>query len=924
LSCKSAILARYPGKSNFMKLLFTSLICVTLFMLQAKAQDNNTVLNNFVSKTAAAQRALPIEKVYLHFDKPYYAVGDTIWFKAYVTVDEHIPSPYSRVIYVNILAPGDSVVQTLMLQAKNSVAWGNIPLGQFSYKKGNYRIVAFTNYMNNTGVSYFFNKNITIGDAINNQLITQVTLKSTMGTKYAKITAGIYFKDNDGNPYAGKKVNWSINKDDESVIKGKAETDKNGFVDINFINVKNISLDSANLATEIDNGPRKQVTTTFSLRPVAKPNDIQFFPEGGQLIVSVRTKIAFKAQKPDGLGIEVKGTITDNNNNVVSEFSSSHLGMGVFVLTPEDGKTYTAHVTYADGTAGTPEFPKVGADGINLALENNNPDSLTLKLQCDQAFLADFKGKTFFIIAKSSGNVYYAAKTTLQNLVYNATIPKTKFPTGVLQVTLFTDDGEPVSERVAFIQRNDQLNIGIKSDHPSYDTRQKVTLSLAVKTAAAAPDEGNFSVAVIDESKVPFDENAETTILTDLLLTGDIRGYVEKPNYYFNHPDQKAMTDLDILLQTQGYRRYSYDNVLNNKQTRMSFGVERGIDIAGTLRGVNGIPVNRGNVHIAIPDKNFSADAVTDADGRFKFSNLVFSDSAKVTVSGRNNVHSSDLVISIDNGERQGLPPNFQLADGITNIDSTLNTYLKNSKQQYSDLHILKEVVIKDTRIENKPSHADYPGLASLGAIPDHLIKGAQFEGCNNLEDCLTGLAAGLTRDNDKFYNFQQYEQGNRTPLQIFLKGMPIETQDLGTIDPSSIESVEIFLKDQLGLVNSAYQSNGAIVINLKKGIEGKKISYQDLKDLLGTRYEVTMNPKGYEPIKIFYLPRYIGPRQSQPNQLDLRSTVYWNPNVNTDKTGSATLEYFSPDSQGTYRVTVEGFDKDGNLGRAVYRYTVK
>jgi uncharacterized protein YfaS (alpha-2-macroglobulin family) len=84
------------------------------------------------------------------------------------------------------------------------------------------------------------------------------------------------------------------------------------------------------------------------------------------------------------------------------------------------------------------------------------------------------------------------------------------------------------------------------------------------------------------------------------------------------------------------------------------------------------------------------------------------------------------------------------------------------------------------------------------------------------------------------------------------------------------------------------------------------------------------MNPKGYEPIKIFYLPRYIGPRQSQPNQLDLRSTVYWNPNVNTDKTGSATLEYFSPDSQGTYRVTVEGFDKDGNLGRAVYRYTVK
>jgi hypothetical protein len=908
---------------KLLKLLFTSSILVILFMRQAAAQDTKDLLNNIITKTTAEQRNFPIERVYMHFDKPYYAVRDTIWFKAYLTVDQHIPSPFSKVIYVDFLNQRDSVVQTLMLQVKNSVASGTIPLGQYAIKKGNYRVVAFTNYMNNTGVAYFFNKTIPVGDAINNQVSTQVSLKSEMGTKYAKITAGIYYKDNDGNPYVGKKISWSIDKDDNSIAKGKAETDKNGFIDISFINIKKISLDSANLITQIDNGPRKQVTNTFSLDPIAKANDIQFFPEGGQLIVGARTKIAFKAIKPDGTGIDVKGTITDNNNNVVAEIASSHLGMGRFLLTPEDGKTYTAHITYSDGTTATPEFPKIGTDGIDLSLDNSDPDNLNLKLQADQAFLNDFKGKTFFIIAKSSGNIYYAAKTILQSMVYNAAIPKSKFPTGILQVTLFTNDGEPVSERIVFIQHNDQLKLAINSDHPVYETRQKAVLTLSAKNGVT-PDEGNFSVAVIDESKVPYDENDETTILTNLLLTTDIKGYVEKPNYYFNHPDQKAMEDLDILLQTQGYRRFSYDDVLNNKQHRLTSNVETGMDLTGSLRGVNGIPINHGNVHLSIPDKNFTADVVTDADGHFKFKNVVVPDSAKVIVSARDNVRSSDLVVTMDGGQRQDIPVNYQLADGITNIDSALSIYLKNSKKEYSDLHILKEVVIKDTRVEQKPSHLDYSNLSSLGQIPDHLVKGDQLQGCVNLEDCIKGVAAGLTYDNEKFYNFQDYSAGKRVPMQLFLKGQPIETVDLAAIDPASVESIEIFLKDQLGLVNSAYQSSGAIVINLKKGETGTKISYQDLKELIGHRYEATIYPKGYQAVKIFYLPRYIGPRQNQTNALDLRSTIYWNPNLNTDKNGNATLEYFNADGQGTYRVTVEGIDKDGNLGREVYRYTVK
>jgi hypothetical protein len=909
---------------KLIKVLFAQLLFVIAFYLPGFAQNDLSVLNKIMTKTAKVYNDIPIEKVYLHFDKPYYAVGDTIWLKAYLTIDYHKPSPLSKIVYVNILGPRDSLVQSLKLQIKNGVAWGNITLSPYSYKKGNYRVVGYTNWMNNNGPAYFFNKNITIGDVINNNTIaTQISLKSTVVNKFPKISAGISYKDDDGKPYISKKVSWSVIKDDEAIIKGKGETDKNGFIDISFVNNKKYNLDSVSIVTVIDNGNRKQISSSFPLKSVAKPNDMQFFPEGGELLVGVRSKIAFKAIKPDGLGIDVKGTITDNNNNVVTEFSSSHLGMGFFLLTPEDGKTYTAKVTFADGSTAVPDLPKIQTGGINLGIDNIDPDVLKLKLQADVPFFQAYKDKTFFILAKSDGIIFYAAKMPLVSQVYNANIPKSKFPTGIVQVTLFSPDGDPLSERVAFIQHNDQLNLTINSDHPSYATRQRVKLNILAKNNDQ-PAEGNFSIAVVDDSKVPYDENAETTILTYLLLTSDIKGYIEKPNYYFNHPDEKTMADLDVLMQTQGYRRFSYDGILNDKYPQVYFAPEQGINITGTLRASNGIPVYKGNVHLSIRDKNHYENAITDAEGHFRFSNLVFLDSAQVVISARDNSRASDLVLTVDGEHSQAIPVNYNVPDATLNIDSALNPYLKNSKIQFNNTHVLKEVIIKDTKIVKTASHLDYGTLSSLSYQPDHLINGSQLKDCNSVLECLKALAMGMTFDNENFYVFSDYSRGKKIPAQVFIKGMPVDVNYLATLDANNIESVEIFLKDDLGLVNSAYSSNGAIVVNLKKAPEATKISYRELKDLLPKRNEVTFMPKGYAAIKSFYLPRYNGPREAQTNPTDIRSTIYWNPNIITDKTGTALLEYFNADGKGTYRAIIEGIDKDGNIGRQVYRYTVK
>ncbi|GAC1302308.1 MAG: TonB-dependent receptor plug domain-containing protein [Mucilaginibacter sp.] len=907
---------------KILKIAFT-LLTVSIFYLPASAQNDVSVLNRIMDKTAKLYNAYPIEKVYLHFDKPYYAVGDTIWFKAYLTIDHHQPSLLSKIIYVDILGARDSLVQSLRLQVKNGVAWSSIVLSPLNYKKGNYRVMAYTNWMNNNDPAYFFNKNIAIGDAINNNISTQISLKTSGENKNAKIAAGIYYKDDAGNPFVDKKVSWTIQKDDETIFKGKGITDKDGFISIGFTNIKNYSLDSATMVTVLDNGSRKQFTSLFPLKSVGRPNDIQFFPEGGQLLVGLRTKIAFKTVKPNGLGIDLKGTVTDNEHNIVAEFTSSHLGMGVFVLTPVDGKTYTAKVTFADGSTAVAALPKIQMGGIVLGLDNRDPDMLRLKLQTDPSFFKAYEGKTFYILGKSGGVICYGAQTQLHDMVYSAAIPKSKFPTGIAQVTLFSDEGEPLSERIAFIQHNDMLNLALASDKPTYTTRQKVRLDLTAKNNGL-PVEGNFSIAVIDDSKVPFDENEETTILTNLLLTSDIKGYIEKPNYYFNHPNDTTAANLDILLLTQGYRRFSYDGIMSNKFPTISFAPELGIDISGTLRASSGIPTKNGNVRLYIADKNYSENAVTDADGRFKFPRLVFSDSSKVVISARNNPRSGDLVLTLDGDSYQKIGPNFNRADEIMNIDSALSAYLKNSKVKLNSTHTLKEVVIKDTRIVKTVSHRDFGSLASLSSQPDHLIPGSMLKGCPVVLNCITSLANGMTFDQGNFYVTRDYNQGKRIPAQIFLRGTPVDAGTLSTINADDVESVELFMKDELGLINSAYGTNGAVVVNMKKMPETKKISLQELRELMPQKNEITFMPKGYAAVRTFYLPRYIGPRASQSTQTDTRSTIYWNPNITTDKTGTASFEYFNADGKGTYRAIIEGLDKDGNIGRQVLRYLVK
>ena len=902
---------------TFRKILFLAILLL-IVLPRVYAQRDSISLITIINKSAQVAASNPIEKIHVHFDKPYYAVGDTIWFKAYLTIGAtHQLSGLSNIIYVDVLTAKDSLITSLRLLASGGLASGDVTLAPRLFYKGSYHFRAYTNWMRNAGSSYFFYKNIHIGSALDNIAITKIDIsKSPSG-----IAARINYRSIDGLPYAEKRVSWRLENDGEVVSKGKSVTDNDGLITIATGRAVTNPSPNASIVTVIELDNKKMVTNTFPLAAAFAENDIQFFPEGGELISGIRSKVAYKALKPDGLGADVTGSIIDNTGNEVASFASQHAGMGVFALLPQDGKTYKANVFFADGSKKTFDLPRIRSTGINLAINNSDPDNLSIKVAASAEYFQQHRNKGFYIIAQSGGTIFYTGVSTLQSAVYTALVPKNKFPTGVLQITLLSASGEPLSERVVFIQRNDQLSLSLSANLPVFAARQQVKMTFTAKNKNV-PAAGNFSVAVIDESKVPFSENAETTIFSSLLLSADLRGYIEDPNYYFNKVDDNVLANLDVLMLTQGYRRFNYWEVVTNKSRPAVYLAETGMQIIGTLRLNTGQPVFKGVVNLQVPDKNLSLNAVTDADGRFQFSNLLISDPSKVVLSARNNAGYANMMIIVDPPSKQAITASPKTPAEVLLADSALNVYIRNSRKQLESATNLSEVVISGKRPET-PTHDDYSNLRGV-SFPDQVLGTDKLKNCSfSIVDCIMGQVFGLTHENDNFYIKRAYDKGNKNPVLFFVNGLAIDYAYLTSMNTADIESVDVFLKDGVSGINQLYNTNGIISITTKSHSFTPKSKTAESMSLVLQGNTVTIDPKGFYKARTFYSPKYDRQQNATPI-LDLRSTIYWNPAVATDKSGSARFDFYNADGKGTYKAIIEGIDVDGNIGRFVYRYKVK
>ena len=862
----------------------------------------------------------PQEKVHLHMDKPYYAIGDNIWFKAYVVNAEmNELSALSKFLYVDLINDKDSIKQSLKLPLTVGLAWGDFTLTD-SLKEGNYRIRAYTTWMRNFGEEYFFDKTFTVGNSIANTVLTNVNYTFNKTGNSERVVADVQYTDMEGNPLANKEVSYNINLDFRDIAKGKGITDARGNVQIAFTNNQPFILKSGKILTSIRLDEKTTVSKNFPVKSTSNQADVKFFPEGGELVTGIRSRVGFKAVGSDGLGMKISGYITDKENNKLAEFESEHAGMGYFRLNPIPNEIYIAHIKFEDGSERTFPLPRVLPQGYVLSVNNNDAENLIVTIVTSEKIQPEAK---FTLIAQTNGQVNFVAKNMLQGQAFTAKIPKNRFPTGILQLTVFSPTNDPVAERLVFINHSDLLKIDMSTSKTVFDKREKVKLTLDVKDANAKPTVGSFSVSVIDESKVPFDESKETTIISNLLLSSDLKGYIEDPNYYFTDINEDRIRQLDILLLTQGWRRFEWKNILSNSFPNLAFEPETTMEISGRVKALNGKPVVGGKVTLfSSAGDVFLMDTLTDVNGEFKFENLNFSDSTKFIVQARNEKDRKNVDIELNRIPAQLVTKNKNEPMLEVNVNRSILPYLQNSKNQFDELRrygiIAKSIMLAEVKVvEKKPVLKNSSNLNGAGNA-DAIIKSEDLLNCPFLTQCIQGRVAGIIVSNGIVYSARSMNSSFQgpVPMQIVIDGMMVEPEFISSINPLDVESIEVLKSGANTAIYGMRGGGGVLVINTKRGETNK--DYRNYAPGI-----ISYNPKGLYKGREFYSPDYADPKINT-KMADLRTTVYWNPNIVSDSTGKASVEFFNGDGIGKYKAIVEGVDINGKIGRKIYKYTVK
>jgi hypothetical protein len=659
--------------------------------------------------------------------------------------------------------------------------------------------------------------------------------------------------------------------------------------------------------------------------------DIQFFPEGGYLVNGLRSKVAIKAVGPSGLGTTVQGVIIDSDNTEVASFTTQHAGMGVFALTPQAGKSYKAKITKADGITYTVTIPTAKDEGFVLTVNSTTDDNIHLKIAVNDVLYKKLQNTSFYLVGQLGGKVYYTTMGKLAGPVFTATIAKNRFPTGIVQFTLLSQTGEPLNERLVFLQNTDQLTLQLNTSKQNYTAGEKIKIDLAVKKVDTIAVTGSFSVAVTDEDKVPVDEASESSILADLLLTSDLKGYVENPNYYFTDKGENTNADLDILMLTQGYRRFEWKSILADAR-RKTYQPETALSLSGTVTTPGNKAVPNGKIQLSSPKDFFVSDTLTDANGNFTFNNVDLPDSTKIIINAKKLNGGKNVSIKVREPQFPDVLKNTNpdpyatdnVAEPIKKVMQQI--YVAEQKSIKTD-STNKAIQLKEVKINGKrneyfnPKYSDNIDASSNLNGPGHadqVILGEKFLAIGGmLSDVLPNKIPGVTWRGKIPYNWRAAGRslsGDR-PMSVIIEGLVQDASVLESIAVDNVYSIEVLTSASYLSIYGSLVPNGALVITLNRGARKMDLSRIAVDGL------ITYIFNGFYKARTFYSPKYDSKNTYQLSAQ--RKTIYWNPNVVTDTKGKSSFEYFNGEA-GNYRVVIEGIDGDGKLGRTVYKYKVE
>ena len=492
-------------------------------LLFLPARTQHVGLDSLYRKVRGFGAGVPQEKVYLHMDNTCYFIGDTIWYKGYVTrSDRGTLTDLSRILYVELLTPDGYLVERQQLEMPDGTAHGAFVLKDSLYA-GYYELRAYTRWMLNFG-QYEHPHSEWVENAFYN-----IQMAKDFFRDYDKLYSRV-FPVYDRPEEEGCFVKDMTLRPLRRYFKGKEEK------------------------------PRP---------------DLRFYPEGGNLVESTDCRVALELNDGDGQHIDSTGiSITDKDGREVARCLTDERGRAVFAL-PEVTKDADYRAVFScQGYDFEKRLPEVEETGCTLSVVQNDTAAVaTLQVQGVEQPLA------LHVMCQGVSHFYLPLDTTARQTV---AVPLDSLPTGVNQLTVFDGEGRVYADRLFFVNHHDYDTplLAVSGIRPQYEPFDSITLRLRLtypEDSVAA-----LSLAVRDRAtEEPSYDNG--TMLTEMLLASEIRGFVENPGYYFEADDSIRRQALDRLLMVQGWRRYGWKEMAGVKKFTLSWPSETQQEIRGSV-----------------------------------------------------------------------------------------------------------------------------------------------------------------------------------------------------------------------------------------------------------------------------------------------------------------------------------------------------
>ena len=841
--------------------LIINLLCISLSVC-GQHLSSDTILSRIWLQT----NVFPQEKLYLQTDKVDYVAGETIWVRAFLTdASTHIPSYRSRYVYVELVNPFNVVEQRVRLRQDSlNIIHGHIALSS-NLAGGDYSIRAYTHYMQSQGENYFFRKQI------------KIISPYSKGLKMSAIWYGNNKLQVDfTNPSTGEPLevgNTLLTTSKDTLYHNKIKAGIKADLESKQMPHRMVLLQAGNYGQYL---PLPHDKSDYAL---------SFFPEGGQMVAGCMNKIAFKALNDMGLGENVKGVILTEAGDTIQTFNSSHKGMGYFNLVPSVGMRLVAKCKNEAGKEKTFHLPEIMANSRSLKINRNKGTLYVSALQSSSVPQSD----SLLLIVHQRGIPKYAHwwDSNIEHLKFNLN----EFENGIVHFLLAESNGKILSERLFFndIHGQTEGNVFIGSDE--LRPRSKIVMTLKTQTSDGQPFNGNAAISVTDNHDVRPD--TIQSILSFLLLTSELKGHIENPNWYFETGDsRKRQEALDQLMLTQGWRRYNMQEVIKGNIQHPESEYEESMSLRGQVTtNVLKKAVKNTQVRITAPKVGLAEVIDTDSNGHFHLRGFEFPDSIRYLISAISKNKKDNVTLEIQKEEYPKVSRILPVhSDRINEEKYAYITKMENKMTLENGIrHIfMDEVIVTAPRIVLR---TETQKVASKVVTEERLEK----SGAPTLSMALNSILGSYGRGGDAGYVLDGCELTDDEAVQI-LNWMPKEV--FGQVE---------LLRHPAAIRYFLGTRDVVILLYTKTG---------------GTEYNASWNPSnlayitplGYQQEVEFYSPIY-DIQKKQSNDMDLRTTIYWKPNV-IFKEGEAEISFYAADSPVNYSILVEGISNDGKTLR--------